>query len=138
MNIFYQYFLYYFYYIFNFKFNFYFLQNIYCKNTHVIRFALWRDINIQKKYNMDKSKNNFSFFKKKIEYSINTNGYSLTKNNYPYNITNNIQHFIIWTNFTPLKIKNILDNKFNNYIFFKNIEKNKTIKDLEHYHVFTE
>lgn len=138
MNIFYQYFLYYFYYIFNFKFNFYFLQNIYCKNTHVIRFALWRDINIQKKYNMDKSKNNFSFFKKKIEYSINTNGYSLTKNNYPYNITNNIQHFIIWTNFTPLKIKNILDNKFNNYIFFKNLEKNKTIKDLEHYHVFTE
>ena len=136
MNIFYQYFLYYFYYILNFKFNFYFLQNIFYKITHVIRFALWRDMNIQKKYNMDKSKNNFSFFKKKIEYSINTNGYLLNKNNYPYNITNNIKHFIIWTNFTPLKIKNILDNKFNNYIFFKNIEKNKTIKDLEHYHLF--
>ena len=132
----YHFLLYHIYYLFNFKFDFYFLQNIYCKNNHIIKYPLWRNNKNTNKYNSDKMTNKFSEFEEIIQNKISDKGYTITENNYPYNVSDNILHYIIWCNKNPYEIQKILDKKYKNYVFFRNMYKYKSVKRIEHYHIF--
>lgn len=118
------------------KFDFYFLQNIYCTNNHVIKYPLWRSSKNTNKYNLDKMTNKFSDFEEKIKNKITDKGYIITENDYPYNVSSDVLHYIIWCNKNPSEIKKILDTKYRKYVFFRNLYKYKSIKRIEHYHIF--
>ena len=133
-----SFFLYYFYFFFNKEYDFFFLKNIYCKDKYIIKYDLIRKENIQKSYELYKSNNLLKNFKMNIKKNITKNGYIITENDFPYNLNNNVKHYIIWTNYDIFKIKKILNKRFNNYIFFRNLIENKSIKDIEHYHIFIE
>ena len=133
-----SFFLYYFYFFFNKEYDFFFLKNIYCKDKYIIKYDLIRKDNIQKSYELYKSNNSLKNFKMNIKKNIKKNGYIITENDFPYNLNNNVKHYIIWTNNDIFKIKKILNKRFNNYIFFRNLIENKSIKDIEHYHIFIE
>ena len=88
------------------------------------------------------------------KYFNNNDLFVFVKNNYPYNIKDNIEHYILW--FNPIIYKNklriilnieyisvilniYLKKLFNNnkkYICFMNIPKHQTIKEIYHYQVF--
>jgi len=70
--------------------------------------------------------------------------YVITNNDFPYNIEEDVQHKILWIN--P-KYNDLFDDKLinkiitmrmkdKNYIYFENIETNKSIKTIKHYHIF--
>ena len=133
-----SFFLYYFYFFFNKEYDFFFLKNIYCKDKYIIKYDLIRKENIQKSYELYKSNNLLKNFKMNIKKNITKYGYIITENDFPYNLNNNVKHYIIWTNYDIFKIKKILNKRFINYIFFRNLIENKSIKDIEHYHIFIE
>lgn len=73
----------------------------------------------------------------------------LVKNNYPYYLAENIEHYILW--FNPIIYKNrlkillneqyishILNRYLNNieYICFMNVPQNQSITNIYHYQVF--
>lgn len=128
--------LYYFYQLLNKKYDYYFLKNIYCKKNNVIYYLLKRNPIIQEKYNNDQNSNLHTKYKENIRKNISIHGYYITINNYPYSIKKNIIHNIIWCNKNKEEIKNILNCLYEDYVFFKNIQNNKSIKDIEHYHIF--
>ena len=131
-----HFFLYYFYKLLNKKYDYYFLKNIYCKEDNVIYYPLKRDPKIQEKYNNSKKYISYTEYKENIKKNISNNGHYITINNYPYNIKECVTHNIIWCNKDREEIKIILDCLYEEYVFFKNIPDNKSIKDIEHYHIF--
>jgi hypothetical protein len=67
--------------------------------------------------------------------------YYLTPNDYPYDLAPGIKHYIIWFNACTMenavKIASIcLNTCSSNIIVFVNDDKNKSILDIEHYHIF--
>ena len=63
------------------------------------------------------------------------------ENTFPYNTEPNIKHMLVWIN--PTYSENakevnsfIKENTSNPFIYFKNNKQNKTILEIEHYHVF--
>ena len=83
------------------------------------------------------------------KYFYNNNLFILAKNNYPYNLSTNIVHYILW--FNPLIYRNklhiLLNKKYittilnryiksNEYICFMNVPDNQSIKNIYHYQVF--
>ena len=81
--------------------------------------------------------------------------YVLTENTFPYNLEENIKHLIFWINplvvlknnfnYTFEIIENIITDiidtdehlkEYKDFILFKNSDKTKSIKEIEHYHVF--
>jgi len=90
--------------------------------------------------------------------NINSNGYiinkylsdckySIQRNAYPYNITNNMEHYVLWVH--PNYIKKIKDTevcsiitnkmkeiKFDEYFCFENHIKAKSILGVPHFQVF--
>ncbi len=131
-----HFFLYYYYQLLNKKYDYYFLKNIYCKENNTIYYPLKRNIIIQNQYDNHQKSNFNILFKENIRKNISKKGYIITVNNYSYNIKENIEHNIIWSNKNKEEIKNILDCLYDDYVFFKNIQDNKSIKDIEHYHIF--
>lgn len=70
--------------------------------------------------------------------------YKFVNNEFPYHVENNIEHKLLW--FNP-NINYIIDEKYintllnkllfdKNYIYFENIDSNKSIKSIRHIHVF--
>ena len=113
---------------------------------------IFRNKDIQKKYDE---------FKKFItENKIDINDYiykkylgeikiNFTENNFPYDIEENCQHYVIWFDskyYSELKLKDseekiiekIVRTKFkdNQYIYFENVSNNKSVPNIVHYHVF--
>ena len=131
-----HFFLYYFYKLLNKKYDYYFLKNIYCKENNKIYYPLERNNIVKKKYDNSKKSTLHTEYKENIRKNILNHGYIITINNYPYNVEKNIIHNIIWCNKNKDEIKNILDCLYNEYVFFNNIQENKSIKDIEHYHIF--
>ena len=85
------------------------------------------------------------------KYFRNNYYYSIDINTFPYNICDNIEHWIIWINpnyedivKTNKNIGTIIANNFyygdksklNNIIFFENIECRRSVKYLSHIQVF--
>ena len=73
----------------------------------------------------------------------NDEPFLIKKNDFPYNTTEDIQHYILWINphnddyFTNETVKNKLELFFKSkYIFFKNNSNNQSIKSIQHYHIF--
>ena len=73
--------------------------------------------------------------------------YSIQKNAYPYNITNNMEHYVLWIHpnyinkINDFEICNIITNKmkelsFNEYFCFENHIKAKSILGVPHFQVF--
>ena len=131
-----HFFLYYFYQLLNKKYDYYFLKNIYCKKNNVVYYPLRRNLLIEKQYINDKKSTLYTKYKENIRKNISKYGYYISINNYPYNTEKNVIHNIIWCNKNKEEIKDILDCLYKEYVFFKNTENNKSIKDIEHYHIF--
>ena len=73
----------------------------------------------------------------------NDEPFVINKNDFPYNTTEDIHHYILWINphndnyFTNETIKHKLELSFKSkYIFFKNNSNNQSIKSIQHYHIF--
>tara|TARA_Y100000590_G_scaffold470766_1_gene669739 strand:- start:23403 stop:23801 length:399 start_codon:yes stop_codon:yes gene_type:complete len=73
----------------------------------------------------------------------NDEDFIIKKNDFPYNTTKDIHHYILWINpkndayFTNETIKYNLELFFKNkYIFFKNNRDNMSIEAIKHYHIF--
>lgn len=130
------YLLFYFYNFFGIKYDYFLLNNLYCKKTHTIQVALLRNKSNSEKYEKYKISKDFVIFKDYISQNVNINGYMITYNHFPYNINDNLSHFIIWSNLEINQIETILNNSFTGFIFFKNIPQNKSIVEIEHYHIF--
>ena len=66
--------------------------------------------------------------------------YIIRRNDFPYDISQNISHSILWLKDESLNIKELLiNNNFildDNLIWFRNSPENRSIKDIVHYHIF--
>jgi len=108
-----------------------------------------RKVEMQELYdNSKKLTNQYEYICKNI---IKDNLYVIVKNIFPYDIEDDIEHYLIW--FNPKYYKNwrrtiIYDNKYiekiinNNkllnksYIYFINGSNIQSIKDIQHIHIF--
>jgi len=115
-----------------------------------------RSREVQKAYDTQKQSNNIlreSLFPKESKYI-----YQFLPNNYPYNVEEGIEHYVLWFNptfqpkwlqesnlFADLILKHeIIRQKdvmithagLHPYIFWKNIPENTSVKDIVHYQVF--
>lgn len=70
--------------------------------------------------------------------------YKFVNNEFPYNVESNIEHKLLWFNpninyqINDEYINNLLNELLfdKNYIYFENIDSNKSIKSIRHIHVF--
>tara|TARA_B100000315_G_C14520425_1_gene561270 strand:+ start:257 stop:775 length:519 start_codon:yes stop_codon:yes gene_type:complete len=76
-------------------------------------------------------------------YKSKSPDYIWVPNLFPYHLEYNIEHYLIWINpfkdFTEeLDIDKIikLNTNARQYCYFENIDKNKSIKDIKHIHIF--
>ena len=113
--------------------------------NHPINTYLKRNLQIQKLYDKYNKTQQFEQFKKNMFNNKNKN-FNFMLNNFPYDTDKNISHYLIFIN--PL-IKNKISD-FNIYkiirknyikkkpiIIFENEPKNRSIKNIRHYHIFT-
>lgn len=115
-------------------------------------FKITRDNEVQKRYDefINKIKmNNIDINKYISDKFLNNKNVNFTKNSYPYDIEEDCNHYIIWFEneyFNKITlcidenkiIDNIIKSKFKNnkYIYFENVDNNKSIKKIKHFHVF--
>lgn len=109
--------------------------------------ALGRSISVQKKYdtfrdNIIQNYGNVSNYLEETLF-VNEEPFIIKKNDFPYNTTSNIDHYLLWINpkynsyFTNKSVKKQLELFFENkYIFFKNNSNNMSIQSITHYHIF--
>ena len=102
------------------------------------------DYDIWKKYIKDNNLNINNYLHKKYLSDCN---YCIEKNRFPYNVEENIFHYVLWINKNyeyKLNNKKILDiitlkmNELNysGYICFENHELSKSVDDILHYQIF--
>ena len=105
---------------------------------------LKRSTKMQKEYdNYQKNPLNNLIFSRNLFY--NNDILVFIKNRFPYNVADNIAHYILFINkkfkkkFTYINIYKIIKQKYihnNPFIVFENTPKNRSIKNITHYHVF--
>jgi len=105
---------------------------------------LKRSTQIQKKYdNYQKNPFNAIIFGRDLFY--NNDILMFIKNRFPYNVDDNIEHYILFINpklkkkFTDINIYKIIKQRYvrnNPFIVFENSPKNRSIKNITHYHIF--
>ena len=100
-------------------------------------FQLKRSIETQKKYDNYKKENfNIDFFKKEL-FKNNCN-WIVKKNNFPYNLDKNIEHYLVWfkdEKFINYKLINFLFRDYK-FICFENTLNFRSIDKIRHIHVF--
>ena len=100
--------------------------------------------NIWKKYIKDNNYDVSDYLHKKY---LSDCDYCIIKNEFSYNVTNNIYHYVLWINkdyklkLTNKKILNIITSKMNEigcsgYICFENHSLVKSVDNILHYQVF--
>ena len=78
---------------------------------------------------------------------LKNKSYNLILNNYPYNLDENMTHYVLWihpdyvVNLTNKKIHELLNNKMielncNQYFCFENNIQSKSVQGVLHYQVF--
>lgn len=134
---------------FNLKYPFWFLS-LFCNKTYLIPLLILnRNDDIKKKYLLYNQTNKKNIF---IENIKNHNEkYVFLKNDFPYNIDDNIKHYVLWCkekssinnieNIITIKIRELINKKIFSkqeyeFVFSYNVEKNKSIPEIMHYHVF--
>lgn len=108
-----------------------------------------RTKSIQQKYEQYLKENNNIYDDIINNYFKYNDLFVLKENRFPYNITSNIKHYILWFNpkiykFNKLHILlnpnyiTIILNRYikNKYICFMNVPEKQSIKNIYHYHVF--
>lgn len=118
---------------------------LYKLNTKTIPFALKRSKTIQDKY-CKLSANKKATFINNLFTSEEIN-FIFKPNNFPYDIDTNITHYVLWIrpglNIDNLILINVIKNnieivfkKLYRFSFIKNCPANKSIPEIEHYHIF--
>ena len=108
--------------------------------------AIGRDSDVESKYSQFKK--NLKSKNIKVsdylynEYFKDTNKrYLIKPNNFPYSLSQNISHLLLWINpkatLTNNEIIAIIKNNFQNreIVYFENITENKSIKEIRHIHI---
>lgn len=104
-----------------------------------------RKNSVQQAYNNEKQKiKNYSKFI--LNTYLDNKLYNLQPNKFPYNLNNNIKHYVLWLHpmldlkyITNKKLINSIIKKYipnNEYIFYMNSYNNRSIKQIPHYQVF--
>tara|TARA_B100001250_G_C19063024_1_gene470953 strand:- start:46 stop:429 length:384 start_codon:yes stop_codon:yes gene_type:complete len=104
-----------------------------------------RKNSVQQAYNNEKQKiKNYSKFI--LNTYLDNKLYNLQPNKFPYNLNNNIKHYVLWLHpmldlkyITNKKLINSILKKYipnNEYIFYMNSYNNRSIKQIPHYQVF--
>jgi hypothetical protein len=107
--------------------------------------SLPKGLTIFNKYNSHMKNINDIFLYLMNKLFLNNDFFVIKNADFPYYVSEYIVHKIIWFNpkyyiDIPIDydyIKKILKKKkINNYIVFENIQKNKSVKKIKHYHFF--
>lgn len=105
---------------------------------------LKRSSKIQKEYNKHQ-KNPFNNIIFSFNLFWNNDIFVFIKNRFPYNVENNIGHYVLFINpiikqkISYTNIYKIIKNYYvpnNKFIIFENYPKNRSIKNITHYHIF--
>jgi len=136
-----QYIIYNYYTYTNQKYPFWFIQTF---NNKTVPYSFKRNYNTQLAYN-NRSNDARNLFIYNI-FTPNDIKYSFIPNTYPYNIADDVIHYVLWINpdinTYDILLKMIISdhvkllNHSINFCFFKNSLSNKSIPEIEHYHVF--
>ena len=118
------------------------------KNDHICNLCLSRTQTVYEKYmnHLNNLKPDFDMY----TYIFGTNNsnsninnkWVITLNDFPYNVTPDIIHYVLWLpheNYSNEHIDIIINNAFNKYktkVWFINIPKYRSIKNIYHAHVF--
>ena len=102
---------------------------------------LYRTKTMEKRYSsyIKKHPNYSNFLYKKLFKNENIN---LLLNKFPYDLESNVLHYVLWskTKLNKTQIDLILTEKLKgcecNYIYFENLSRNKSIKDIFHVQIF--
>ena len=100
-------------------------------------FPLKRAQDIQELYDRNKSKPDYSkdLFKRLFKYNQD---FVIVPNTYPYNFVDGTKHLLYWTqkkiNYKQLEEE--MNKLGKEYIYFENLDNNKSIKDIYHAHIF--
>lgn len=99
------------------------------------------------KFKKDLSNKKISIDNYIFETILQSKKYSINRNNFPYNIPNNMLHYVLWIN--PLYFNKISDKEiceiiiekmkeldYNEYFCFENHKGCKSILEIPHYQVF--
>ena len=108
--------------------------------------ALHRRIEIQDNYR-DKLSGDKIRFINNVKNKLKDSSVYFIINNFPYNIPQYIKHYVLWicpgltmnNNTIYSAIKSNIFIEFGTHLkfaYFKNIDKNKSIMEIDHYHVF--
>ena len=107
---------------------------------------LTRKFEIQRAYDNEKKKYIGNYDKYLLNKYLNNRLYNLQLNKFPYDLENNIIHYVLWLNpiiqesfihnrkFIYTIIKKYVPDK--PFLFHMNLPKNRSIKSIPHYQVF--
>lgn len=104
--------------------------------------VLERSSKVQKDYDnyRSSSKNSTQSFLERIFPEEENKEIIIRQNDFPYNCEKSIQHKVVWihpnSNITTEEIIDYIFKISKNIIYFENIEENKSIKAIRHFHVF--
>ena len=115
-------------------------------NGKITSLGLHRRIEIQDNYR-DKSSEVRALFINNIKNKLKDSSVYFVINNYPYNVPRYIKHYVLWicpglimnNNTIYSAIKSNIFIEFGTHLkfaYFKNIGENKSIMEIDHYHVF--
>ena len=92
--------------------------------------------------------NNYKKFRETLDYEAfeksifeDNKSYSIRKNDFPYDIEPNINHYILWIKDESLSIEDIIYSSFKidkkeDILWYRNSPENRSIKTIVHYHIF--
>ena len=115
-------------------------------NKETINFALHRKEEIQEKYTNTPYDEKRRFINN-VKDELKENSVYLRKNDFPYNIPWYVKHYVMWMKpgltmndealCSAIKSSIIAEFKVSlKFVYFRNAIKNKSIPEIEHYHVF--
>jgi len=97
---------------------------------------------VQKKYDVHKKKIGIPIDKYILNTILHDVKFKITINLFPYDLEKNILHYILWISPNHKLFKNEIESIINNYfkcqkfICYQNKIEAKSIKTIEHYHIF--
>ena len=126
----------------NFKISYpYWYIKMIIDEKYTLLISLRRKKEIQSQYILHKKNNGVDKFVDLLNH--NHNKYFILVNTYPYNINNGVKHYVLWLKDNNIQVSyEIIKNELekNNirlpFCYGKNLPKNKSIPEIEHYHIF--
>lgn len=80
------------------------------------------------------------FIMKKIFDEHENKKFIITRNKFPYDVAENVEHLVVWLNplfdATEEEIRDYLGEKLDDYIMYENKPGHRSVSDLKHYQLF--